>query len=167
MDDRDHRVRLTAFKASDFRSLRNVSLGEDPPPKLPPIVLLYGENDTGKSNLIQAVGVWLRIAQTLAGALSNGASGSDTSVDLYEGNEGPLVQRNQRKPHGAASRPRQSARRSVPLWHRPFRARGRAISRIRRQQRAGVSVPISGQPRVRRDVSLPDTESDLGGFRTR
>lgn len=87
MDNRDHRVRLIAFKASDFRSLRDVSLGEEPSPTLPPIVLLYGENDTGKSNLIQAVGVWLRIAQALAGALSNGASGSDLSVDLYEGHE--------------------------------------------------------------------------------
>lgn len=54
-------LRLTSFVARDFLSLRDVQL-ED----LPPVVLLYGENDTGKSNLIQAVGVWLRIAQALA-----------------------------------------------------------------------------------------------------
>ena len=54
-------LRLTSFAARDFRSLRGVQV-ED----LPPVVLLYGENDTGKSNLIQAVGVWLRIVQALA-----------------------------------------------------------------------------------------------------
>lgn len=35
MNDRGDKVRLTVFKASDFRSLRNVALG-DPPPALPP-----------------------------------------------------------------------------------------------------------------------------------
>ena len=54
-------LRLTSFAARDFRSLRDVQV-ED----LPPVVLLYGENDTGKSNLIQVVGVWLRIVQALA-----------------------------------------------------------------------------------------------------
>lgn len=54
-------LRLTSFAARDFRSLRDIQV-ED----LPPVVLLYGENDTGKSNLIQAVGIWLRIVQALA-----------------------------------------------------------------------------------------------------
>ncbi|MDS4060273.1 MAG: AAA family ATPase [Candidatus Contendobacter sp.] len=54
-------MRLTSFAARNFRSLCDVQV-ED----LPPVVLLYGENDTGKSNLIQAVGVWLRIVQALA-----------------------------------------------------------------------------------------------------
>ncbi|MDG4594584.1 MAG: AAA family ATPase [Candidatus Contendobacter sp.] len=54
-------LRLTSFAARNFRSLCDVQV-ED----LPPVVLLYGENDTGKSNLIQAVGVWLRIVQALA-----------------------------------------------------------------------------------------------------
>lgn len=87
MNDRRDKVRLTVFQASDFRSLRNVSLGEAPSPKLPPVMLLYGENDTGKSNLIQAVGVWLRIAQALANTTSEETNHSNVSVDLYEDHE--------------------------------------------------------------------------------
>ncbi len=87
MNDRGDKVRLTVFQASDFRSLRNVSLGEQPSPKLPLVVLLYGENDTGKSNLIQAVGVWLRITQALVKARPQDANESDVSVDLYEEHE--------------------------------------------------------------------------------
>jgi predicted ATPase len=83
MNDKRDKVRLTVFKAKDFRSLRDVSLG-DPPPELPPVVLLYGENDTGKSNIIQAVGVWLRITQALVKAMPQEANKSDVSVDLYE-----------------------------------------------------------------------------------
>lgn len=59
--ERSYGLRLTSFAARDFRSLRDVKVEG-----LPPVVLLYGENDTGKSNLIQAVGVWLRIVQALA-----------------------------------------------------------------------------------------------------
>lgn len=55
-------LRLTSFAARNFRSLRDVVMSDLPPS----FCLLYGENDTGKSNLIQAVGVWLRIVQALA-----------------------------------------------------------------------------------------------------
>ncbi|HCK82280.1 MAG TPA: hypothetical protein PK880_10615 [Candidatus Competibacter sp.] len=51
-------LHLTSFAARNFRSLRDVTVSD-----LPPVVLLYGENDTGKSNFIQAVGIWLRIVQ--------------------------------------------------------------------------------------------------------
>ncbi len=88
------RLRLVAFAARDFRSLRDVRIGEfrdaggEPRDDLPPVVLLYGENDTGKSNLIEAVGVWLRIVQALAWATPLGLRRGDrTWLDLYEQHE--------------------------------------------------------------------------------
>jgi len=75
-------VRLTEFEVHDFRSLRHVRIEN-----LPPVVLLYGDNDTGKSNLIQAVGVWLRIVQALAQATPQQLSLTNVSIDLYEGHE--------------------------------------------------------------------------------
>jgi hypothetical protein len=87
-------LRLIAFAARDFRSLRDVRIGAfrdaggTPIDDLPPIVLLYGENDTGKSNLIEAVGVWLRIVQALAWATPLGLRRRDlVGLDLYEQHE--------------------------------------------------------------------------------
>lgn len=76
----NNQIRLTKFYARDFRSLREVDLDD-----LPPVVLLYGENDTGKSNLIQAIGVWFRIIQSLAKSTSEEVPRTDLSVDLFEG----------------------------------------------------------------------------------
>jgi hypothetical protein len=87
-------LRLIAFAARNFRSLRDVRIGEfrdaggKPVDDLPPVVLLYGENDTGKSNLIDAVGVWLRVVQALAWAApSDPRRRNPTALDLYEEHE--------------------------------------------------------------------------------
>ena len=72
-------LRLTSFAARDFRSLRDVTVSD-----LPPVVLLYGENDTGKSNLIQAVGVWLKIVQALALATPKLLKRRDLSAREFE-----------------------------------------------------------------------------------
>lgn len=82
MNQMGYSVRLTAFEAHDFRSLRHVRIEN-----LPPVVLLYGDNDTGKSNLIQAVGIWLRIVQSLAQATPQQLGLTNVSIDLYEGHE--------------------------------------------------------------------------------
>jgi hypothetical protein len=50
-------IRLTRFHAENFRSLVNIRLDD-----LPEVVLLYGENDVGKSNILRAVGAWLKLA---------------------------------------------------------------------------------------------------------
>ncbi len=88
------RLRLAAFAARDFRSLRDIRIGSlgdadgGSGSDLPPVVLLYGENDTGKSNLIEAVGVWLRIVQALAWATPSGLKQRElVGLDLYEGHE--------------------------------------------------------------------------------
>ncbi|MGH8550290.1 MAG: hypothetical protein ACRERU_17150, partial [Methylococcales bacterium] len=73
-------IHLTKFHAHDFRSLHEVELDD-----LPPVVLLYGENDTGKSNLIQAIGVWLKIIQSLAKSTPEELPRVDLDVDLFEG----------------------------------------------------------------------------------
>lgn len=49
-------IRLTRFHAQNFRSLADVRLDD-----LPEVVLLYGENDVGKSNILRAVGAWLKL----------------------------------------------------------------------------------------------------------
>ncbi|MBK8252393.1 MAG: AAA family ATPase [Polyangiaceae bacterium] len=56
-------LRIKEFHAVNFRSLADVRLTD-----LPSIVLLYGENNTGKSNLLRAVGAWLRLASWAWGA---------------------------------------------------------------------------------------------------
>lgn len=54
-------IQLIDFRARDFRSLANVTIKE-----LPQVVLLYGKNSVGKSNLIQAVDVWFRLLRHFA-----------------------------------------------------------------------------------------------------
>lgn len=58
--------RLVGFEARDFRSLKRVSLGTlnsiDPEP-LPSVVLIYGLNDVGKSNILRAVECWCVLAR--------------------------------------------------------------------------------------------------------
>jgi hypothetical protein len=49
-------IRLTRFHAVNFRSLGDVRLDA-----LPEVVLLYEENDVGKSNILRAVGAWLKL----------------------------------------------------------------------------------------------------------
>lgn len=49
-------TRLTSFHARNFRTLRDVSVDE-----LPGVVLLYGTNDVGKSNLVLALQYWLQL----------------------------------------------------------------------------------------------------------
>lgn len=65
------RLRILGFSARDFRSLKDLELPADWPAgtqePLPPVILLYGDNDSGKSNLIQAVGTWLELLRGLAG----------------------------------------------------------------------------------------------------
>jgi hypothetical protein len=82
MNQTGYSVRLIEFEAHDFRSLHHVYIEN-----LPPVVLLYGDNDTGKSNLIQAVGVWLRIVQALAQATPQQFSLTDVPINLYENHE--------------------------------------------------------------------------------
>lgn len=52
-------IRLVGFEAQNFRSLRHLVIGTlagtEP---LPPLVLLYGQNDVGKSNILRAVETW-------------------------------------------------------------------------------------------------------------
>lgn len=62
--------RIRAFSARNFRSLRQVELGNvsaEPGPKdLPPVVLLYGQNGAGKSNVIDAIATFVAILRTLS-----------------------------------------------------------------------------------------------------
>ncbi len=58
-------IRLKDIHAENFRSLADVRLTD-----LPPVVLFYGENNTGKSNLLRAVSTFLRLASWFWGATS-------------------------------------------------------------------------------------------------
>jgi hypothetical protein len=51
-------LRVAEMRVRNFRSLADVSVSD-----LPPVVLLYGDNDTGKSNFIDAVGAWLDLVR--------------------------------------------------------------------------------------------------------
>ncbi|MBM4321868.1 MAG: hypothetical protein FJ125_18505, partial [Deltaproteobacteria bacterium] len=72
-------LRLTSFAARGFRSLAEVELAD-----LPRVVLLYGENNVGKSNLIQAVDLWFRLLRAAAGVWPLPLPGHEPEMRLCE-----------------------------------------------------------------------------------
>ena len=71
-------MRITSFAARNYRSLFDVHME-----KIPSLVLLYGDNDAGKSNLIEAIGSWIWALQELCAA----APGHRGNERLYQGHE--------------------------------------------------------------------------------
>lgn len=61
-------ILIKKLRAQNFRSLANVMLEN-----LPSVVLLYGENDAGKSNILNALGAWFALCQAIGHPSAGGA----------------------------------------------------------------------------------------------
>jgi hypothetical protein len=69
-------MRLTRFHVTDYRSIHELTL-ED----IPDVVVLYGNNDAGKSNVLEAIGTWFSTVRRL---LSDGRLSRDKQTELSD-----------------------------------------------------------------------------------